>query len=73
MIHQRPNMDEVVQRFEVIRKGLSNWKLRSKRDNNSTYNPYNPLDETDMVYLETRSSYTHSYPLTRSLLAVSPS
>jgi hypothetical protein len=27
---KRPNMDEVVQRFEVIRKGLSNWKLRSR-------------------------------------------
>jgi hypothetical protein len=34
---KRPNIDEVVERFEVIRKGLSNWKLRSrviKRDDN---------------------------------------
>ena len=27
---KRPNMDEVVERFEVIRKGLSSWKLRSR-------------------------------------------
>jgi hypothetical protein len=34
---KRPDIDEVVERFEVIRKGLSNWKLRSrviKRDDN---------------------------------------
>jgi hypothetical protein len=34
---KRPNIDEVVGRFEVIRKGLSNWKLRSriiKKDDN---------------------------------------
>ena len=27
---KRPNMDEVVARFEEIRKGLSRWKLRSR-------------------------------------------
>jgi len=26
---KRPTMDEVVSRFETIRKGLSSWKLRS--------------------------------------------
>ncbi|KAG1792652.1 uncharacterized protein HD556DRAFT_1379030 [Suillus plorans] len=27
---QRPNMDEVFSRFQVIRQGFSNWKLRSR-------------------------------------------
>ncbi|KAJ8509304.1 hypothetical protein ONZ45_g8518 [Pleurotus djamor] len=27
---KRPTMDEVVERFEKIRKGLSSWKLRSR-------------------------------------------
>jgi len=27
---QRPNMDEVVSRFKVLRQGLSAWKLRSR-------------------------------------------
>jgi hypothetical protein len=27
---KRPTMDEVVARFETIRKGLSPWKLRSR-------------------------------------------
>jgi hypothetical protein len=27
---KRPTMDEVVARFEVIRKNLSSWKLRSR-------------------------------------------
>ncbi|KAG9217560.1 hypothetical protein CCMSSC00406_0008487 [Pleurotus cornucopiae] len=27
---KRPTMDEVVERFEAIRKGLSSWKLRSR-------------------------------------------
>ena len=27
---KRPTMDEVVVRFEEIRKGLSSWKLRSR-------------------------------------------
>ena len=27
---KRPNMDEVVARFEEIRKSLSSWKLRSR-------------------------------------------
>ncbi|KAG2110348.1 uncharacterized protein F5147DRAFT_690259 [Suillus discolor] len=27
---QRPNMDDVFSRFQVLRQGLSNWKLRSR-------------------------------------------
>ncbi|KIJ60038.1 hypothetical protein HYDPIDRAFT_117724 [Hydnomerulius pinastri MD-312] len=27
---KRPNMDEVISRFDVIRRGLSGWKLRSR-------------------------------------------
>jgi hypothetical protein len=27
---KRPTMDEVVRRFDVIRRGLSSWKLRSR-------------------------------------------
>lgn len=27
---QRPTMDEVFSRFQVLRQGFSNWKLRSR-------------------------------------------
>jgi hypothetical protein len=27
---KRPTMDQVIVRFEIIRKGLSSWKLRSR-------------------------------------------
>jgi len=27
---QRPNMDEIFSRFQVVRQGFSNWKLRSR-------------------------------------------
>ena len=34
---ERPTMEEVVRRFEEIRKGLSSWKLRSRVINRSDW------------------------------------
>lgn len=50
MVHedptQRPTMDEVVVRFDAIRRGLSNWKLRSRairRDENIIFEFFRPV------------------------------